>query len=467
MPAYRAFQQGLILLVLGLFIGSPAWLVGYSEMRHAQRLEEAGQERAAALRYAAAARRIFWRPDLWEQAGLLALAGDDPTLASQYLEIAYARDSLSPSGWIALGDAHYRLGKVEEAQSAWEQALPNAEAHRRLARLARQQRNIPDAMAHWQQVLQEQGDDVEANYTLGLLLAATSPRQALPYLLHAAQFDSDLNEAVQSLRFSLNRAADEPASWFFQSGLGLAAIHEWDLAEEAFRQTKTLQPNHAEAWAWLAEALQQQGQEGKAELQEALRLQPNSATVQALYGLYLQRRGQLSQAISAFQNAIALQPSESSWWAALGNAYEQSGDLVAALSCYRQAVQQSPQDALYWRALITFCLRNQIHIEDIALPATRTLFALAPETWYAHDLLGQVLLAMGDFPGAYAAFQKALEMAPQQVEIYVHLGTFYLQKGDTLAACNAFQRGRAINPASVSWQTERLWEQYCLPLFTP
>ncbi len=467
MSVRQTLQQGLILLILTLFIGSPSWLVGKSEIRHAQRLAEARQERAAALRYAAAARRIFWQPALWEQAGLLALAGNDPALAFQYFEVAQTRNSLSPTGWIAWGDSCHRLGKVEQAQFAWEQGLPSPEAHRRLARLARHQRNLPKAIAHWEKVLEQQADDVEANYTLGLLLAAVSPRQALPYLVRAAQLDSNLNEAVHSMRISLNRAANEQASWFFQSGLGLTAMQEWDLAEEAFRRTTTLQPNYAEAWAWLGETLQQQGREGKAELQEALRLEPDSAAVQALYGLYLQRQGQLQQAISAFQNAVALQPSEAAWWAALGSAYEQSGDLVAALSCYRQAVQQSSQDALYWRALITFCARNRIHLEDVALPALRTLFDLAPEAWYAHDLLGQVLLAMGDLPGAYAAFQKALTIAPQQTEIYLHLGKFYFQKGDTLAACNAFRQGRKKGQTNLSWQAQRLWEQYCLPWFLP
>lgn len=467
MPVRRALQQGLLLLLIVLLLVAPGWLAGEHDIRRARYLAANGQGRAAALTYAAAARRFFWQPELWEQAGLAALAGDDPALASHYLERAQAHGALSSLGWLAWGDAHYRLGEGEQAQSAWEQALPEKEAYRRLARLARQQGDLPQAIACWEQLLKDQAEDAEANYTLGLLLTATSPDRALPYLVRAAQLDTNLEEAVHTIRTSLNRAGSEPASRFFQGGLGLAAVQAWDLAEEAFRRTTMLQPAHAEAWAWLAETLQQQGQDGTAALQEALRLDPGSATVQALYGLHLQRQGQIQQAISAFQNATALQPAEAAWWAALAGAYEQEGELVGALAGYQKAAQQAPQNALYWRTLIEFCLRHQIHIQDVALPATRTLFALAPEAWYAHDLLGQVLLAMGDLPGAYAAFQKALELAPQQVELYLHLGEYYLQSGHISAACNAFQRGREVNPAAWSWQAERLWEQYCSPRLSP
>lgn len=465
LPDY--LRRTLILLLLALLILAPPWLVGQSEVHRARWLAASGQEEAAALAYASAARRIFWQPGLWEQAGLLALAGGEPTSALRYFNAARERGALSVQGWIGLGDALYRLAETEQARQAWEQALPDPEAYRRLARLATRQKHFADAMTHWQSVLDQRPDDVEASYRLGLLLVAFQPQQALPYLLHAARLDPGLEESVYALRTSLNRADRDPASWFFQGGLGLASVQEWDLAGEAFHQALALQPDHAEAWAWLGEVLQQQGLDGRQELEQALRLATDSATVQAFYGLYLQRQGEIEQAISAFQTALRLEPGQAAWWAALAGAYEQEGDLITALSYYQKAAALTPRETTYWRALINFCLRHQSYIQDVALPAVRTLLELAPEAWYAHDALGQVLLAMGDLPGAQAALQKALTLAPNQGEIYVHLAMFYLQKGDRSAACNALQRAYTRNPAALSWETQRLREQFCPASQTP
>jgi len=466
--SWRAvLRQSLILLVILLLLVAPSWLTGQAELRRAGQLAATGQNKAAALAYASAARRLFWKAGLWEQAGLLALAANDAVQANQYFDAALQRDTLSPQGWIARGDAFYQLGATESARQAWEHALPEAEACRRLARLARREKSLNRAITLWQQVLAQQPDDAEASYTLGLLLTATAPQQALPYLLRAAQSDANLEEAVHALRTSLNRATSDPASWYFQGGLGLTAVQAWDLAEVAFRHALALQADHADAWAWLGETLQQQGQSGEAELHQALQLAPDSATVQALYALSLQRQGQNARAITAFQKALALAPEEAAWWAALGGAYEQDGNLSAALTSYRQAAQLRPQDTLYWRVLIQFCLRHRLYLQTIALPATQTLLHLAPDAWYAQDLLGQVLLALGDMPGAQVALEKALKSAPRQPEPYLHLAQLYLEKGDRAAACHALQHGQMLNPAAMPWEAQRLWEQFCSSTATP
>ncbi len=463
MSARGIIRQVFILAVLGLLILAPSWVVGWSEVQRARQLVAAGQVGAAATAYASAAQRLFWRPQLWEQAGQLALASGDPALACRYFASARERHALSTQGWIGWGDALYQLTDTEQARQAWQQALPEPEAHRRFARLAMQQRNFAEAITHWQSVLKQRPEDIEANYRLGLLLAATQPKQALSYLMQAAQLDSGLADAVHALRTSLNQAGREPASWFFQGGLGLASIQEWELAEEAFRQALARQPDQAEAWAWLAESLQQQGKDGQQELEQALRLHPDSATVLAIYGMYLQRQGKPDQAIATFQTVLRSQPTEAAWWAALASVYEQEGDLIRALAHYQKAAQLAPSETTYWRALIRFCLRHHVYVQEVALPATRTLFDLAPDAWYSQALFGQVLLEMGDIPGAQAALQQALTLAPNQAEVYLALTMLYLQKGDSLAACHALQRANILNPAALSWEMQRLREQLCPP----
>ena len=145
---------------------------------------------------------------------------------------------------------------------------------------------------------------------------ALAPSKALPELMQAAQIDPALDATVQSLRSALNTAflSDDRAYQFVISGRALGASENWDLAAEAFRNAIAVRADYAEAWAWLGEAKQQQGQDGSAEIERALALNPNSAMLQSLYGLYLQRQKQPEKALAAFQKAATLEP-EKSWLA--------------------------------------------------------------------------------------------------------------------------------------------------------
>ena len=191
------------------------------------------------------------------------------------------------------------------------------------------------------------------------------PKDALPVLMEAAQLNPSLDASVQSLRSSLNTAflSDDRAYQFMMSGRALGALGDWNLAAEAFHHAIAVRSDYGEAWAWLSEAKQQEGQDGSIEMEKALALNPNSAMFQGLYGLYLQRQKQLKQALAAFQKAADMEPKDPGWQMALGGTYEQNGDLVAALEHYQSATELSPNDAVTWRALAEFSLRNGVDTE--------------------------------------------------------------------------------------------------------
>jgi tetratricopeptide (TPR) repeat protein len=126
----------------------------------------------------------------------------------------------------------------------------------------------------------------------------------------AASLDPDLDPAVLVLRANLNAAflEEEPAYWFLLSGRGLLAIGELDLAQAALERATVLRPDYAEAWAWWGEARQQAGLDGSYQVMQAVRLNPSSALVQALAGMYWQRQEQPERALLAFQQAAAGDP---------------------------------------------------------------------------------------------------------------------------------------------------------------
>ena len=211
--------------------------------------------------------------------------------------------------------------------NAWQHALPLAEAYRYLAIDQRKMGNFPVAMASLQSSLAREPQNASAHYQLGLLEMTIAPKDALPDLMQAAQIDPSLDDSVQSLRSALNTAfiSDDRAYQFVISGRALGATGNWDLAAEAFRSAIAVRADYAEAWAWLGEANQQQGQDGSIELERALAINPSSAMLQSLYGLYLQRQKQPKQALAAFEKAATLEPGNPGWQMALGGAYEQTG----------------------------------------------------------------------------------------------------------------------------------------------
>ena len=452
-----------ILLGLLIFILLPAPLVGFRDVVAASRYEAAGDYASAASAYALAAWRIPWRPSLWEQAGEMAQASGNGQNAILFLKRAGQRNALSPLGWFSLGLAYQQQEDIPSAVSAWKRALPLAEAYASLAQVYRTQGDFPAAIADWQASIAQKADQANAHYQLGLLLATTAPETALPELMQAAKLDAAFETRVQSMRKAFNSAllSDDRAYQFLLSGRALASLGEWDLAAQSFRNAITSRQDYAEAWAWLGEAKQQQGQDGRSEIEQALADGPRSAMVQGLYGMYLQRQGQPKEALAAFQQAADQQPADAGWQMALGSAYEQTGDLVKAFNYYLRATELAPEDASAWSGLASFCLRNNVDLAVSGLSAASHLLALASDDWRSYDIAGQVLLETGDTHGAEQDLQKALQMAPLEAAPSLHLGELYLQTNQRTAAQAYLVNAQAFDPNGPSGMlAQRLLERY-------
>jgi len=458
----HALVSALILIGLMVLILAPRPLYGWLNLQTAHAREFQGDLPGAASAYAEAAERIPWQPVLWEQAGEAAFSAGEIKDSIVYFQMAEGHAALSQAGWMVFAKAYQLSGDTGAAIAAWKRALPQASAYESLAEIYRQQGNLSAAMENWRALIALDANNANAHYQLGLLLTATSPEQALPELMSAARLDSKLDVSVQSLRTSLNTAllSDDRAYQLTVSGTALGALGDWDLAGKAFRQATGLNPGYADAWAWLGESEQHGGQDGLVDLQKAILLDPGSAMVQDLYGIYWQRQGQTTQAQAAFQRATEIEPENAGWQAALGSAYEQSGDLVAALEHYNLAVTLSPQDASMWRALAEFSLNNGVDVAGTGLPAAQKLLALAPGDWQSNDLAGLAAFETSNFAESEQLFLKAIQIAPDQAAPHEHLGLAYLQTGERAPAYEQLIQATSLDQNGVYGdQAQRLLEQ--------
>jgi tetratricopeptide (TPR) repeat protein len=449
---------GVILLVTAPVLGS-----GLLELGRAQRSRASNDHLQAARSFELAARRLPWRTELWEQAGLQALAAQAPGDAIRSLARAA---HLSLHGWQALGDAYRQAGDLDSAAAAYQSALKegaSAEVYAGLAQVYRLRGDLEAERAALENQLLLAPDDAAAQYRLGLLLSLVDADPALQHLELASQLDIEYEPVVETLRSTLSQAGlhDSRSQALVTTGRGLALAGEWALARQAFQQAVREDVSSAEAWAWLGEAKQHLGEQGTEELDRALQQDSRSVVIRGLRGLYWKRLGNDRAALSEYQAAAALEPGNPTWFASLGETYARLGDLVAGLAGYQRATQIAPQDPLYWRLLATFCAEYGVQVSELGLPAAQKAVELAPEDPLALDILGWSQLAADQPEAAQETLLGAVERQPEFALAHLHLALVFLRTGERDAAYRELRLALDLDPdGTTGEQSARVLEQY-------
>lgn len=438
----------VILLVLLLLAGLPPVSFGYFNLSLAQNLRQTSPARASS-HYKTAARLLFWESGLHEKAGLAALESRDIEQAYSLLLDAQKRETLSPEGWLALGEIFILDGDFESAYTqAWlplyQTGFASPALLTRLAEYAAYKQDSRLEILYRTRLLELAPENAFAHFRLGILLAVNSPESALANLEQANRPDSA--PLLQSLQQAIIQ--DDPAYRYILIGRALANLGEWSLALEGFRAAAEENPSYAEAWAWQAEALYQLGKDPSlVELyyEKALALNPNAAGIQAMAGLYWERNRNYPQAESHYLRAIALEPPNPAWRIALAGVVARR-NLPAALEHYRVATQLAPTDISTWMALATFSVEYEAFLEDAGLEAALRAYALEPENFEVLALLGRVLTAVKEVETAQIMYEKAIALAPNLPAPRFHLALLHLQTGKRVEAREVFEDVIRLDP---------------------
>jgi tetratricopeptide (TPR) repeat protein len=395
----------------------------------------------------------------WARLGTRAFSSGDMQRAIPLLSLAAAAQDLQPEGWIMLGDAFQAIGDPARALWAWQNVGASTDALERMLNIHLLSQEYPAAIADLQALIALQPEQAEWRYQLGLLLAATQPEQAIPFLGRAAAISSIHKGSALALQRRIQAAvpASQPAYTQLEAGRGLADLTEWELATVAFRRASQLRPDYAEAWAYLGEALQHAGiPEGKkfspaglAELEFALQLDPDSLSANLFLALYWRRQGQLSQAQEILENLTVRHPDNTAIQIELGSTLAEKGDLKTALSHYLRATELAPADPDSWLALASFAVRSQYQLRPVALPAARQLLLLTPTDPAALDLMGQALLLLEDPLNAERFIRRAIQSDTAYSPAHLHLAQVYLLNSATAAARQELSLVITLSPGSA------------------
>ncbi len=108
-------------------------------------------------------------------------------------------------------------------------------------------------------------------------------------------------------------------------GRSLGLVEEWALAARAFNEAVRNDGANGEARAWLGEARQHIDENGREDLDAALKLAPNSSVVHTLRGLYWRRNGDVGMSLAEYSRAAQLEPQNAGLQSLLGEAYASRG----------------------------------------------------------------------------------------------------------------------------------------------
>ena len=185
----------------------------------------------------------------------------------------------------------------------------------------------------------------------------------------------------------------DPTLWTAHLGLGLChlAAGRPDLAVEPFRQAVHYQPQTAETWNNL---------------------------IQALVG-----SGQGDEALETMARSPFNSPEG---WFHLGNDLLASGQAAEALRAYDSALVGSNPAAVHLQRSMAFVQLGEL---DAAEAALRVGLALAPDDGRLHNNLGMVLREQGDLDRALAAFETAWRLLPDSAVVAANLAQTYQALG--------------------------------------
>lgn len=454
-------------------------------LKRAQSAVSQGEPLAAAMHLSQAAEILPFYPGLWEMAGLQALHANQIQMAVQYLE--QAQDAgLSIQGRVALGQAYLQSGDWSATARAWQTAVIDCKEHgltgcpadlqQQLLDLHLALNDYPAALDDLRTMLAEQPDNAGLQRQMGLILATRQPQQAVESLERAADLDPTLASEVAAIRRSIisARIADDPAYTLLNVGRTLAQMEQWQLAAEAFRQASRLRPDYAEAWAYLGEAVQHppkrdslpkkleadqtsSQEDGYTYLQKALSLEPRSLAANMFMALYWKRQERVDLALQSMQAASQIDPTNPTTLVEMGSLLALQGDLQAAHAAYQKAIELAPNDPQYERLLADFSLKYDYHLTEIALPAARQAVILSEQDPANLDVLGQVLIRLGDLVNAQRLLLRAVQLNPDDARARFHLGWLYILTGDTDAARKELDQARTLDQSGeITEQALRL-----------
>jgi adenylate cyclase len=238
-------------------------------------------------------------------------------------------------------------------------------------------------------------------------------------------------------------------------------------APEQFRRAIALDPEYAQAWAGLADALAQQAQwrfapaarvvpEGTMAANRALDLAPDLAEAHTAQGSLRSIAGDAEGARRAFERALELNPASFDTWHYYARDCYSRGEYARAAELFQRAHRVRPDDftPLVFAASSLLALGDKAGSDALALRAANGLVRqceLEPDNLRAFYIAGGALHQVGRTMEGQRLLEQALARAPEDFSTLYNGACFYSITGDADRALDLLERALSKGGGFPDW----------------
>jgi tetratricopeptide (TPR) repeat protein len=182
--------------------------------------------------------------------------------------------------------------------------------------------------------------------------------------------------------------------------------------------------------------------------------EPNNATgwyvIGRAYGskFYNIGLGRTADAAAAYQRAVQLNPRMVEAWDALGLADQELDQWKDSVTALEHATQLQPQQTSFWDFLCASYMHTHQFQQAAQAADSLERYAKVPKDWFQAGACYYAVAPYYEPTPMYqkskAAFQKTLQLNPQDGAAWTNLGTTEQALGNTQAAFDDYQKGARL-----------------------
>jgi tetratricopeptide (TPR) repeat protein len=423
---------------------SPGATTGYQELGHFYRRTERNPEALAV--YLQAMSISPQEPDLCVDIGDLYFEMGELDEAMYWYDYATGLDSSDPGPYLA-------KAKLLDSQENWDQAL---DVLRTALSHDPHQDDVHLFLGNLYQKL-ARFNEARAHYGTACSLDRSQP-DCLIAMARLAVHSGAWSTAISALEEAIRVAPTELEAY---QALGEAAqiMGDRTLAADAFTRGIERSLDKQAAYLLRAGYYESEGmwERAQADLERARESDPSDQAAGLELARFFVRRGETKQALTVL-GALLAQPNPSaSIYRQLGDVYTALADWSAAEQAYHRAIQEDAESVFAYSGLARV-YQLQGRTEE-AMDLFQTAVEEAPADPQAHVLLGLALQARRDYPGASAAFERALVLDSWNTTSLISLDRLLRLRGAAGLDLTAFQDRVERAPTGERYLTVAFLEQ--------